>query len=315
MITGAISAKQTTGATLHGTVNPNGSPTSYVFEWGPTNAYGSASASRSAGAGTKNASVQEKVGDLLPGTVYHYRLSAASKLGGISGSDRTFRTKGHPLPGAATGPPERVGLRQATLTGTIEPNGAETAYSFQYGTTEAYGLQTALASVPAGTAPVPVATRLSGLSPGTVFHYRIVALHGSFASYGADATLVTLPLRQQRSVVRARTRPRRSRRRLFTTTGSLGGGATLPPSARCSGSVAVAYFLGRHRLAFRLVPVGPECSFRARARIRHLPARARAHRRLRIRVAVRFRGNGYLAPARAHHQRVLMVLGRRRARR
>ena len=315
VITGAVTGKTTTSAVLHGTINPEGTATSYVFEWGTTNGYGASSPSQSAGRGTKDVPVQTKIEGLLPGTVYHYRLSAGSKLGATSGTDRTFRTQGHPPPGAATGAAGQVGLRGATLTGTVDPNGADTAYFFQYGQTEGYGLQTGTAVVPAGTAPAPVSARLTGLAPGTVFHYRIVAAHGPFVAYGADATLVTLPLRQQHSRVKARTAPRHSRRRphLFTTTGRVGGAPALPPAARCQGSVAVSYFLHKRRLARRLVPLGPQCGFTARARIRHLPKRARHHHRLRLRVTVRFRGNGYLAPARARPEHVFLV-ARHRAR-
>ena len=313
VITGAVTEKTITSAVLHGTVNPNGAAASYVFEWGPTSGYGASSPSRSAGHATKNVSVRTKVEGLIPGTVYHYRLSAANNVGGTSGADRTFRTRGHPPPGAATGSAAQVGLRKATLTGTVTPNGASTAYSFQYGLTDAYGLQTATAVVPAGTAPVPVSTQLTGLAPGTLFHYRIVASHGPFGAYGADATLVTLPLRQQRARVKAKTSPRHSRRRphLFTTTGGVGGAQQLPLSVRCQGSVAVSFFLHRRRLARKLVPLGPNCGFKARARIRHLPKRARHHRRLRLMVAVRFRGNGYLEPARAHREHVFMVKKKR----
>jgi len=321
VITGGATDKTITSAVLHGTINPNGAPTSYVFEWGPTSAYVASSPSNSAGHGTKNVSVRTKVDGLIPGTVYHYRVSAANQRGGTSGADRTFRTRGHPPPAAATGFASQVGLRKATLTGTVTTNGADTGYSFQYGLTEAYGLQTTTAVVPAGTAPVPVSTQLTGLAPGTVFHYRIVASHGPFASYGADATLVTLPLRQQRARVKAKTTPRRSRRRphLFTTTGGVRGGSQLPPSVRCQGSVAVTFFLHRRRLARKLVPLGPNCGFHARAkirraRIRHLPKRVRHHRRLRLMVAVRFRGNGYLAPAKAHRQHVFMVKKKKRHR-
>jgi hypothetical protein len=316
VITGAVTEKTITSAVLHGTVNPNSAATSYVFEWGPTSAYGTASPSRSAGHGAKNVSVHTKIEGLIPGTLYHYRLSAANSVGGTSGIDRTFRTRGHPPPGAATGSASQVGLRKATLTGTVSPNGADTAYSFQYGLSETYGLQTASVLVPAGTAPVPVATQLSGLAPGTVFHYRIVASHGPFVSYGADATLVTLPLRQQRARVRAKTSPRHSRRRphLFTTTGGVRGASQLPPTVRCQGSVAVSFFSHKRRLARKLVPLGPNCGFRARAKIRHLPKRLRRHHRLRLRVAVRFRGNGYLAPARAHPQHVFMVKKKRKKR-
>jgi hypothetical protein len=308
VITGSITDREATSALLHGTVNPNGAATSYVFEWGPTSGYGSSSPSHRAGR-TGDVSVQAKATGLLPGTIYHYRLSAASRLGGTSGKDRTFRTEGHPPPGATTGSPAGLGLREATLTGTVDPNGETTAYSFQYGLTSAYGLQTAPATVPAGSAPVPVSTQLSGLAPGTVFHYRIVASHGHFASYGADATLVTLPLRQQRSRVKARTSPRRSHRRphIFTTTGSVTGGSRLPAQARCQGSVAVGFIWRGRRLAFRLVPLGPECTFSVSARIRHLPRAARGRRGLRLAVAVRFRGNDYLTASRAHSEHVLLI--------
>jgi hypothetical protein len=316
VITGGATGKTITTAVLHGTVDPHGAATSYVFEWGPTSAYGAASASRSAGHGTGNRPVRAKVEGLIPGTVYHYRLSAANGRGGTSGADRTFRTKGHPPPGAATGAAARVGLRRAILNGTVQPNDQQTVYYFQYGVSEAYGQQTIGATVPAGTAPVPVSAQLEGLAPGTVFHYRIVAAHGPFVAYGADATLVTLPLRQRRARVKSRTAPRRSRRHphLFTTIGRVAGAGSLPPGARCTGSVAVTFFLHRRKLVRRLVPLGPGCAFSSRTRIHRLPKKARHHHRLRLRVIVRFRGNSYLAPARAHPRHVFLIAHRHRAR-
>jgi hypothetical protein len=313
VITGAATNKGTSTAVLHGTVNPNGAASSYVFEWGLTSAYGSASQSRPAGHGSKGVSVQSGLEGLLPGTVYHYRLSAANGVGGASGADRSFRTKGHPPPGAATGTPAQVGLRAATVTGTVEPNDQATSYSFQYGLSETYGSQTSGATVPAGSAPVPVSAQLAGLAPGTVFHYRVLASHGTYVSYGADQVFVTLPLRQQRARVKAKTSPRRSRRRphVFTTTGSVIGAPSLPSSARCQGSAAITFWLHKRRLAHRLVPVGPECAFAARAKVRHLPRAARGHHRLRLRVAIRFRGNDYLAAARAHLEHVLLLGGHR----
>src|SRR5207248_6350686 len=46
-----------TGATLNGTVNPNGQQTNYAFQWGPTSGYGHETALTSAGAGTSASSV------------------------------------------------------------------------------------------------------------------------------------------------------------------------------------------------------------------------------------------------------------------
>lgn len=310
VITGAVTAKTISTAVLHGTVNPRGAATSYVFEWGVTTAYGSSSPSSPAGNGTKNVPVEAKVEGLLPGTVYHYRLSAANQLGGTSGTDRTFRTDGHPPPDATTGPPSQVGLREATVTGSVAPNDQTTAYSFQYGLTSAYGLQTSAGTVPASGEPVPVSAQLTGLAPGTTFHYRVIAQHGPFVSYGADEVFVTLPLRQQAAHLRARTMPRRSRHRPFgfVTFGRLRGGPSLPPQARCTGSAAVVFWLHKRKIVLKLVPIQPDCTFSAHtAVLRHLPPKARKHRRLRLRVAVRFRGNAYLSPARAHSRHVLIM--------
>lgn len=312
VVSGNATAVDPSSALLHGSVNPNGAATKYRFEWGVTTDYGSASPMLSAGHGEKFVTVQAPVEGLVPGTTYHYRLVASNRFGGTSGADRTFRTKGHPPPAATTGAAMPVGLRSATVSGTVEPNGEATAYKFEYGLTSAYGLQTAEGTVPAGSEPAGVSAQLEGLAPGTVFHYRLVALHAGIASYGADASFVTLPLRQQRARVRAKTRPRRSRRRphVFTTTGRVLGGPGLPPSARCSGSASVALLLRKHRVAFKLVAVQPDCSFSARTRLRHLPPRARRHRRLRLRVFVRFRGNDYLAPARARGGHVVVRMHR-----
>ena len=51
--TGAATNRTNTSVVLNGTVNPNGSSTTYVFEYGLTPAYGLATASHSAGSGTK----------------------------------------------------------------------------------------------------------------------------------------------------------------------------------------------------------------------------------------------------------------------
>jgi hypothetical protein len=50
--TGTHSHVTDTTAVLHGTINPNGSTTTYYFEWGLTTAYGVNSVAHSAGHGT-----------------------------------------------------------------------------------------------------------------------------------------------------------------------------------------------------------------------------------------------------------------------
>ena len=130
---------------------------------------------RSAGHGTTSKAVEFTAGGLLPGTVYHYRLTATSRFGNTAGADRTFKTAGHPPPQVATGGGLAARGESATLTGVINPQGANTTYFFQYGTTTAYGSQTFAAVASAGTATVPVAQAVTGLAQFTTFHYRLVA--------------------------------------------------------------------------------------------------------------------------------------------
>src|SRR5512142_978327 len=100
--TGGHSGVADTRAALHGSVNPNGSATTYYFQWGLTNAYGLQSVARSAGHGTKAVAVSAIATGLIPGTTYHYRLVATNAAGTTAGADRTVTTAGNPPPTVST---------------------------------------------------------------------------------------------------------------------------------------------------------------------------------------------------------------------
>ena len=99
------------------------------------------------------------------------------------------------LPTATTGPASGVGRDRATLSATINPNGPEMfGCRFEYGPTTAYENTVPCASVPdAGSDPVRVDTHVSGLLPGTTYHYRVVATNGGGTANGADQTFTTTP--------------------------------------------------------------------------------------------------------------------------
>ncbi|MFL5864387.1 MAG: fibronectin type III domain-containing protein [Solirubrobacteraceae bacterium] len=279
---------------LNGTVNPNGHATQYSFSYGPTTAYGATTSTRSIKAGTKPVAVSRTITGLVPGTTYHYRIGAASSGGSVVGADRAFTTTGHPPASVITGGPVDVGKTVATLTGVINPQGEATGWVIQYGLTPGYGFQNFPGALPALTTPVPVSAQLVGLSPATLFHYRIVAFHGSVPSYGADATFFTEPARRPVPRMRVHTSPGRDRRSpySFTTSGSLGGAGFIPAAQRCTGNVGIRFFNGRRQLAFVVAPVQATCAFSAAASFRRLHSRAPAA----LKVTVDFRGNGYLAP-------------------
>jgi hypothetical protein len=94
-------------------------------------------------------------------------------------------------PTASTGAASGLTDTQASLAGTVNPQGQLTSYAFQYGTTTAYGEQSPLASAGSGTADVPVTANLSGLTPGTTYHYRVIATNASGTTVGGDRTFAT----------------------------------------------------------------------------------------------------------------------------
>jgi Ca2+-binding RTX toxin-like protein len=82
----------------------------------------------------------------------------------------------------------------ATLNATIDAEGAATSYRFEYGTTTAYGSYAPFFPGLAGSGvdPVAVSQALSGLQPGTTYHYRIVAWSEFGEVEGEDQTFTTL---------------------------------------------------------------------------------------------------------------------------
>lgn len=103
-----------TGASLEGTVNPNGGYTGYYFEYGATTSYGNSTVEAGAGSGEAPVAAAGSATGLTPDTVYHYRL-VAGNAGGLSfGKDHTFKTRGW-TPPQATITPE--GAKSVTLDG------------------------------------------------------------------------------------------------------------------------------------------------------------------------------------------------------
>src|SRR6266550_3088288 len=89
--TGSASNVTSTSAVLHGRVNPNGTPTSFTFQYGTTRQYGGQTPLASAGAGKNAVKVSQAIAGLRPDTTYHYRLIAVG-AGTSTGGDHTFRT-------------------------------------------------------------------------------------------------------------------------------------------------------------------------------------------------------------------------------
>jgi uncharacterized delta-60 repeat protein len=94
-------------------------------------------------------------------------------------------------PSLSTGPASGVTSSRASLSGSVNPNGEATSYHFDYGTSTAYGSHTPAISVGSGRAAVAASATVSGLAPGTRYHYRLVASNATGTAHGADETLTT----------------------------------------------------------------------------------------------------------------------------
>ena len=90
--TDAATALSSTGATLNGTVNPNGNATTYYFEYGPTKTYGTKTAVVNAGSGNAKSPASAPVSGLTASTTYHFRLVATNSAGTTNGRDKAFTT-------------------------------------------------------------------------------------------------------------------------------------------------------------------------------------------------------------------------------
>jgi NHL repeat len=196
-VVGSVLASEITSfsATLTGVINPGNVPPGYHFLYGPTSAYGSAWPEELAGAGVgSQQTVTQTLTGLTPDTTYHVALSATNFGGGESASpDATFTTRPLVPPVVSTNAAEAVGRTSVTLTGSVDPEGLPSTYRFEYGTSTGYGSTWPVLQVYAGSASTNqmVAIGVPNLSPGTTYHYRLVASNEDGTTYGADESFTT----------------------------------------------------------------------------------------------------------------------------
>jgi DNA-binding beta-propeller fold protein YncE len=194
VVTGSVSEVTHGTAEVEGTINPEGATITRCFvEYGtgqqqPCNLSGA-----EIGTGNSPVTVTAKLEGLAPDKLYGYRLVAEAEGNLGKGAESQFTTL--PLaPGVST---DAVGsgptVDSVMLAGSVDPEGVAATYHFDYGLTTSYG-QSAPApepELPPATSGQYVTLTLSSLTPGAVYHYRLVASNSGGTTYGPDQTFTT----------------------------------------------------------------------------------------------------------------------------
>ena len=196
-VVGSVLASEITSfsATLTGVINPGNVTPDYHLVYGLTSSYGSVWPEGMVGAGVgSQQTVSQTLTGLTPDTTYHVALLATNFGGGESVSPgATFTTRPLVPPVISTNAAEAIGQTSATLTGSVDPEGLPSTYRFEYGTSIGYGSTWPVLQVYAGSANTSqmVAIGVPNLSPGTTYHYRLVASNEDGTTYGADESFTT----------------------------------------------------------------------------------------------------------------------------
>lgn len=86
---------------------------------------------------------------------------------------------------------KQVGESSAEIVGQVNPDDSTTKVRFEYGTGTSYGSATPELNAGSGVAPVEEHQSISGLQPGTLYHYRMVATNAGGTTTSKDQTFVT----------------------------------------------------------------------------------------------------------------------------
>lgn len=210
------------GMTLEAKIDPNLQETTYSFEYATQEALiGTPGATKLAGESPLAAVLAElpatvKIGAPQPGKTYYYRVVAENESTTIEGKPATGEIKSYALPVLATGEAQSITQTTATLSGTVNSQGAATTYYFAYidqagyehalaGDAEekanpyAYGEATPTFKLTepggapyTGNEPQTIPpTPISGLLPGHAYHYALVATSATGRETGPDETFTT----------------------------------------------------------------------------------------------------------------------------
>lgn len=97
-----------------------------------------------------------------------------------------------PLPTFTTDGASAISTTSATVSATVDPNGSELECTFEYGPTASLGSTAPCTHEPgSGTSAVTVTATLSGLTPGSGYHFRVAGSYPGGSGQGLESTFQT----------------------------------------------------------------------------------------------------------------------------
>jgi hypothetical protein len=197
--TEAPSGLSETTAMLHGTVNPDETEvTACKFEYGTERGvYPNTVACSQTLPLTGDSPVAVSappLSGLTTKTTYYYRL-IATNANGTNYDENSFTTFGTPTIESESS--DAIGHTSAALEAQIDPNGSETHYHFEYGSSTSYGTSVPIpdGALAAGFTAETVGVNPTGLVAGATYHFRVVAVNAesSTPTDGPDQEFTTIP--------------------------------------------------------------------------------------------------------------------------
>jgi WD40-like Beta Propeller Repeat len=134
---------------------------------------------------------------VIGGLLFVWSAPAPADVSGIVAGNANGPTPGEgPLVQGASIDEESVldvASSSATLSAQIDPNGLDTTYLFEYGTSTAYGtsLPASEAELGSGSSDLTAQVHPQDLQPTTEYHFRVRATDALGTVYGADETFTT----------------------------------------------------------------------------------------------------------------------------
>lgn len=188
-------------AVLFAQLNPENAATRYWFEYAPTaSCHHVEDCAQAVSTPVQESSRYGKLGTtqevrgLQPATSYAYALVAESESQDksehkTSTQESVFTTAPTAVVSAETGPYSAVGVTSAIVSGTVNPDGQPSTYTFELGLAGGgqYGIVYS-GDAGANTGPVNETLTLTDLQPGTRYDYRIAIHYGAGTVAGSQAT-------------------------------------------------------------------------------------------------------------------------------